>query len=103
MAQVTPAPRGFDLDTDDAALALHTPRFSHTLKNALWELWMNRMATVGAVMIIILLLVSLLAPVLATGSQPRRMGSPDGCLGASRPAAQNGLPLVRCGDSMIQQ
>ena len=66
MAQVTPAPSGFDLDTDDAALALHTPRFSRTLKNALWELWMNRMATVGAVMIFILFLVSILAPVIAT-------------------------------------
>jgi peptide/nickel transport system permease protein len=51
---------------DDAALALHTPRLSRTLKNAAWELWMNRSATVGAVMILILLLVSVLAPVLAT-------------------------------------
>jgi peptide/nickel transport system permease protein len=66
MAQVTPAPRGFDIDTDEAALALHTPRLSRTLKNAVWELWMNRMATVGAVMIVILFLVSILAPVIAT-------------------------------------
>ncbi len=66
MAQVTPAPRGFDIDIDDAALALHTPRLSRTLKNAAWELWMNRMATVGAVMIVILFLVSILAPVIAT-------------------------------------
>jgi peptide/nickel transport system permease protein len=51
---------------DDAALALHTPRLSRTLKNAAWELWMNRSATVGAVMICILLLVSILAPVIAT-------------------------------------
>jgi ABC-type dipeptide/oligopeptide/nickel transport system permease subunit len=63
---VTSAPRGFDLDTDDAALALHTPRLSHVLKNAAWELWMNRMATVGAVMIVMLFLVSILAPVIAT-------------------------------------
>ena len=51
MAQATPTPRGIDIDIDDAALALHTPRLSRTLKNAAWELWMNRSATVGAVMI----------------------------------------------------
>ena len=66
MAQATPTPRGIDIDIDDAALALHTPRLSRTLKNAAWELWMNRSATVGAVMIFILLLVSVLAPVIAT-------------------------------------
>jgi len=66
MAQVTPTPRGFDIDIDKAALALHTPRLSRTLKNAAWELWMNRGATVGAVMILILFLVSILAPVIAT-------------------------------------
>ena len=66
MAQATPTPRGIDIDIDDAALALHTPRLSRTLKNAAWELWRNRSATVGAVMIFILLLVSILAPVLAT-------------------------------------
>ena len=66
MAQVTPTPRGIDIDIDEAALALHTPRLSRTLKNAAWELWMNRSATVGAVMILILLLVSVLAPVIAT-------------------------------------
>ena len=66
MAQATPTPRGIDIDIDDAALALHTPRLSRTLKNAAWELWMNRSATVGAVMICILFLVSILAPVIAT-------------------------------------
>jgi peptide/nickel transport system permease protein len=64
MAQATPTPKSIDID--DAALALHTPRLSRTLKNAAWELWMNRSATVGAVMICILLLVSILAPVIAT-------------------------------------
>jgi ABC-type dipeptide/oligopeptide/nickel transport system permease subunit len=64
MAQATPTPKSIDID--DAALALHTPRLSRTLKNAAWELWMNRSATVGAVMICILLLVSFLAPVIAT-------------------------------------
>jgi peptide/nickel transport system permease protein len=62
---VTPAPRGFDIDIDDAALALHTSWFSRTLKNAVWELWKNRMATVGAVMIVILFLVAILAPQIA--------------------------------------
>jgi peptide/nickel transport system permease protein len=66
MAQATPTPKGFDIDIDDAALTLHTPRLSRTLKNAAWELWMNRSATVGAMMICILLLVSILAPVIAT-------------------------------------
>jgi peptide/nickel transport system permease protein len=68
MAQVpvTPAPRGFDIDIDDAVLALHTSRFSRALKNAAWELWKNRMATVGAVMIFILFLVAILAPQIAT-------------------------------------
>ena len=63
---VTSAPRDFEIDIDDAALALHTPRLSRTLKNAAWELWMNRSATVGAMMIVILFLVSILAPVIAT-------------------------------------
>lgn len=66
MAQVTPAPRGFDIESADAALALRTSRLSGILKNAMWELWMNRMASVGAVMIFILFLVSILAPVIAT-------------------------------------
>jgi peptide/nickel transport system permease protein len=66
MAQVTPAPRGFDVDTADTALALRPSRLSVILKNAMWELWMNRGATVGAVMIFILLLVAVLAPQLAT-------------------------------------
>jgi ABC-type dipeptide/oligopeptide/nickel transport system permease subunit len=66
MAQVTPAPRGFDVDTTDTALALRSSRLSVTLRNAMWELWMNRVATVGAVMICILFLVAVLAPQLAT-------------------------------------
>ena len=66
MAQVTPAPRGFDVDTADTALALRSSRLSVILKNAMWELWMNRGATVGAVMICILFLVAVLAPQLAT-------------------------------------
>ena len=30
MAQATPTPKGIDIDIDDAALALHTPRLSRT-------------------------------------------------------------------------
>jgi peptide/nickel transport system permease protein len=62
---VTPAPRGFDVDIDDTALTLHTPRLSRRLKNAAWELWQNRVASVGAVMVCILFLVAILAPHIA--------------------------------------
>jgi peptide/nickel transport system permease protein len=68
MAQVsvTPAPRDFKVEAADSALALRTARFSRALKNMVWELWKNRLATIGAVMILILFLVAILAPVLAT-------------------------------------
>ena len=66
MAQVTPAPPGFDVDPADTALALRPSRLSVIFKNAMWELWMNRGTTVGAVMICILFLVAILAPQLAT-------------------------------------
>jgi peptide/nickel transport system permease protein len=68
MAQVsvTPAPRDFDMEVADSALALRTARISRALKNAVWELWKNRLATIGAVMVLILFLVAILAPVLAT-------------------------------------
>jgi peptide/nickel transport system permease protein len=36
------------------------------VKNAAWELWRNRLASVGALMVFTLFLVSILAPVLAT-------------------------------------
>jgi ABC-type dipeptide/oligopeptide/nickel transport system permease subunit len=68
MAQVsvTPAPRGFDAEVADSALAPRTARISRALKNAVWELWKNRLATIGAVMVFILFLVAILAPLLAT-------------------------------------
>ncbi|HEY7493455.1 MAG TPA: ABC transporter permease [Candidatus Tectomicrobia bacterium] len=67
MAQVPvrPAPRGFDVDIDDAVVTLRSSRLMGILKNAMWELWMNRMATVGAVMIFMLFLVAVLAPQIA--------------------------------------
>ena len=68
MAQVsvTPAPGSFDMEVADSTRALRTVRISRAFKNAVWELWKNRLATIGAVMVIILFLVAILAPVLAT-------------------------------------
>src|SRR5262245_25860892 len=68
MAQVsvTPAPRDFDMQVADSAQTLRTTRISRAFKNAVWELWKNRLATIGAVMVFILFLVAVLAPVLAT-------------------------------------
>src|SRR5439155_33836 len=37
----------------------------HVLSNAAWELWRNRLASVGAAMVLLLLLVAVLAPVIA--------------------------------------
>lgn len=68
MAQVsvTSAPRDFNTEAADSALTLRTTRISRAFKNAVWELWKNRLATIGAVMVFILFLVAVLAPVLAT-------------------------------------
>lgn len=65
MAQVKPAPRDFDIDIADLALAPRTAQLSRRLKHAARELWQNRGATVGAVMIFILFLVAILAPQIA--------------------------------------
>lgn len=65
MAQVKPAPRDFDIDIADLALAPRTAQLSRRLKHAVRELWQNRGATVGAVMIFILFLVAILAPQIA--------------------------------------
>src|SRR5919197_6389667 len=40
-------------------------RLWHLLRDAAWELWRNRMASVGAVMVLIVFLVALLAPFIA--------------------------------------
>ena len=68
MAQisVTPARRDFDLEIADSARALRGARIMRALKNAAWELWKNRLASVGAAMVCTLFLVAILAPVLAT-------------------------------------
>jgi peptide/nickel transport system permease protein len=68
MAQVSvrPAPRNFDIDIADSTLAWRTARIQRALKNAAWELWRNRLATVGAVMVLGLFAVAILAPFIAT-------------------------------------
>lgn len=60
------APRGFDGEIGEVVELPRTTRLWRALKNATWELWRNRLASVGAAMVIILILVAILAPVLAT-------------------------------------
>src|SRR5215813_9441557 len=57
-------PLGLD-DFTEPTLARRWARFWYVLTNAASELWRNRLATVGAVMVLIVLLVALLAPFLA--------------------------------------
>lgn len=57
-------PLGVD-DFPEASLAQRSTRFWHLLKNAFWELWRNRLASIGAVMVLTLFLVALLAPFIA--------------------------------------
>src|SRR5215510_6506799 len=69
MAKVTvpPAlltPLGLD-DFTEPTLARRWGRFWYVPRNAASELWRNRLATLGAVMVLIVLLVALLAPFLA--------------------------------------
>jgi len=52
-------------DFTEPTLVRRWARFWHLLKNAAWELWRNRLATMGAVMVLILFLVACLAPSLA--------------------------------------
>ena len=63
---VTSAPRNFDVATPDLAQISFVTRFWRNFKNAVWELWKNRLASIGAAMVLILFLVGVLAPVLAT-------------------------------------
>ncbi len=57
-------PLGMDEFTEPT-LVRRWARLWHLLRNAAWELWRNRLATVGAVMVLILFLVALLAPFMA--------------------------------------
>ena len=57
-------PLGMD-DFTEPTLVRRWARFWHLIRNAAWELWRNRLATMGAVMVLILFLVACLAPFLA--------------------------------------
>src|SRR5215510_2038564 len=57
-------PLGLD-DFTEPTLVQRWARFWHVLTNAAVELWRNRLATVGAVMVLMVFLVALLAPFLA--------------------------------------
>jgi peptide/nickel transport system permease protein len=59
-------PDRFDTDMRDLAQFSPRTRLWRGLKEAAWELWKNRLASVGAAMLLILFLVAILAPVLAT-------------------------------------
>src|SRR6266571_8411309 len=66
-ATVTPTrltPLGVE-DFPEPSLAQHSARFWYLLRNAAWELWRNRLASVGAVMVLTLFLVALLPPFIA--------------------------------------
>src|SRR2546426_2272660 len=58
------SPLGLD-DFTEPTLVRRWARFWHLLRNAAWELWRNRLATLGAAMVLLLFLVALLAAVLA--------------------------------------
>jgi peptide/nickel transport system permease protein len=74
MAQVSvpPAPGGVDIEIADSPLTVHKARLQRAFKNGVWELWKNRLATIGAVMVFCLFLVAVLAPVLATHDPVRQ-------------------------------
>src|SRR6516165_9964350 len=52
-------------DIAEASLVQQHGHAWHVLKNAAWQLWRNRLATVGAAMVLLLLLVAVLAPAIA--------------------------------------
>jgi peptide/nickel transport system permease protein len=65
-ASVASIPEGFDIEPAGLAQRSRTTQLWRAVKNAAWELWRNRLASVGALMVFTLFLVSILAPVLAT-------------------------------------
>jgi ABC-type dipeptide/oligopeptide/nickel transport system permease subunit len=65
-ASVASIPEGFDIEPAGLAQQSRTIQLWRALKNAAWELWRNRLASAGALMVFMLFLVSILAPVIAT-------------------------------------
>jgi peptide/nickel transport system permease protein len=65
MAKATVSPSWNVDDLAEASLARQHGHVWHALKNAAWELGRNRLASVGAAMVFLLLLVAVLAPVIA--------------------------------------
>ena len=65
-ASVTPFPDSFDADMRDLGQISTRTRLWRAFKEAMWELWRNRLASVGALMVVILFCIAILAPVLAT-------------------------------------
>ena len=66
MAKAT-VPPTWNLDNSPkASPAQQQGHYWHVLKNAAWELWRNRLASMGAVMVLILFLVALLPSLIAT-------------------------------------
>jgi peptide/nickel transport system permease protein len=65
-ASVASIPEGFDIEPAGLAQRSRTTQLWRAVKNAAWELWRNRLASAGALMVFMLFLVSILAPVLAT-------------------------------------
>lgn len=63
---VTSAPDSFDADMRELAQLSPKKRLRRALVDAAWELWRNRLATFGAAMVLVLFLIAILAPVLAT-------------------------------------
>ncbi len=52
-------------DVAETAGAVRRARLRYALKNAVWELWKSRLAFVGAMMVILLILVAIFAPAIA--------------------------------------
>src|SRR6266545_1397111 len=65
MAKATVPPTWTLDESTKASLAQQHGHGRHLLKNAAWELWRNRLASVGAAMVLMLLLVAVLAPAIA--------------------------------------
>lgn len=74
---MTLVPADIDSEIDDLgelglAEISRTTRQWRAVKNAAWELWRNRLASVGAAMVVILFMVAILAPMLATHNPVRQ-------------------------------